>query len=88
MGNWAWESSQPMAVVVGALMEQVREQVNQVRWNRWVYYVEQAACLVEQIGCLDERIRGACVKGAVDGAVKLMVDGRCRDVKLESVVGN
>ena len=45
-------------MVVGALMEQVREQVNQVRWNRWVYYVEQAACLVEQMECLDEQIRG------------------------------
>ena len=46
-----------MTVVVGALMEQVREQVDQVRWNRWVYYVEQAACLVEQTECLEEQIR-------------------------------
>ena len=46
-----------MAVVVGALMEQVREQVGQVKWNRWVYYVEQAACLVEQTECLEEQIR-------------------------------
>ena len=43
---------------------------------------------MEQMECLDEQIRGACVKGAVDGAVRLMVDGRYRDVKLESVVGN
>ena len=48
---------QLMAVVVGALMEQVREQVNQVRWNRWVYYVDQAACLIERTECLEEQIR-------------------------------
>ena len=46
-----------MAVAIGALMERVGEQVNQVRWNRWVYYVEQAACLVEQTKCLEEQIR-------------------------------
>ena len=48
-----------MAVAIGALMEQVREQVDQVRWNKWVYYVEQAACLVEQTECLEEQIRAA-----------------------------
>ena len=32
-----------VTVVVGTLMEQMREQIDQVRWNRWVYYVEQAA---------------------------------------------
>ena len=42
-----------VTVVVGTLMEQMREQIDQVRWNRWVYYVEQAACLVEQMECLD-----------------------------------
>ena len=62
-----------VTVVVGAIMEQVREQIDQVRWNRWVYYVEQAACFVEQKECLDEQIRGACVKGAVDGAIRSMM---------------
>ena len=46
-----------MAVVVGTLLEQVREQIDQVKWNRWVYYVEQAACLLEQTECLEEQIR-------------------------------
>ena len=27
-----------VTVVVGTLMEQMREQIDQVRWNRWVYY--------------------------------------------------
>jgi len=54
-----------MTGVVGALMELVREQVDQVRWNRWVYYVEQAACLVEQTECLDKQMNrsGGLCKG-------------------------
>ena len=46
-----------MAVMVGTILEQVREQIDRVKWNRWVYYVEQAACLVEQTECLEEQIR-------------------------------
>ena len=62
-----------VTVVVGTLMEQMREQIDQVRWNRWVYYVEQAACLVERTECLEEQIRvlggtdkGVCVNGVVE----------------------
>ena len=44
-----------MAVMVGTLLEQVREQIDQVKWNRWVYYAEQVDCLVEQTECLVEQ---------------------------------
>ena len=51
-----------------------------MRWNRWVYYVEQVGCLmgqvrclmeqmgklVEQTGCLVGQIMGACVVGVVE----------------------
>ena len=61
-------------------MEQVREQVGVLRGT--------GSLLGGTDRVLGGTDQGACVNGVVDGTMRSMIDGRCRGVKLESIVGN
>ena len=69
-----------MAVVVGTLLEQVREQVGVLRGT--------GSLLGGTDRVLGGTDQGACVIGVVDSAMRSVIDGRCRGAELESMVGS